>query len=43
LLVALTETEDEEPGGGDTNVIRLPQAEVGRIIELPVLGPPEAA
>jgi hypothetical protein len=41
--MALTETEEQEPGGGDTNVIRLPLTDAGRIIELPYLGPPEAA
>jgi hypothetical protein len=40
--MALTETEDEEPGG-DTNVIQLHEGNVSRIIELPFLGPPEAA
>ena len=40
--MALTETEDSEPGG-DTNVIRLPEGNEARIIELSFLGPPEAA
>jgi hypothetical protein len=40
--MALTETEGDEPGG-DTNVIRLPEGNEARIIELPFLGPPEAA
>jgi hypothetical protein len=40
--MALTGTEDDEPGG-DTNVIRLPEGNEARIIELPFLGPPEAA
>jgi len=41
--MALREAEEQEPGGGDTDVIHLPLTEVARIIELPYLGPPEAA
>ena len=41
--MALTETEEQGPGGGDTDVIRLPLTDEARIIELPYLGPPEAA
>jgi hypothetical protein len=40
--MALTETESEEPGG-DTSVIQLPEDSVARIVELPFLGPPDAA
>jgi hypothetical protein len=40
--MALTETEGEGLGG-DTKVIPLPEGNQARIIELPYLGPPEAA
>jgi hypothetical protein len=40
--MALTGTESEEPGG-DTKVIHLPEGNVAWIIELPLLGPPDAA
>jgi hypothetical protein len=39
-VMALTETESE---GGDTKVIHLPEGNVAWIIELPLLGPPDAA
>jgi hypothetical protein len=40
--MALTETESEEPGG-DTNVVYLPEGNPAWIVELPCLGPPDAA
>jgi len=40
--MALTETESEEPGG-DASVVNLPEGSLARIIELPFLGPPDAA
>lgn len=42
MAMALTETEGEEPGG-DTEMVLMPEGDVARIIELPYLGPPEAA
>jgi hypothetical protein len=45
-VMALTETESEEPGG-DTKVIHLPEGKIARVIarivDLPLPGPPDAA